>query len=107
MRFDDSINYLWFGHAGVADIPWAGYWNGQTPQLMGYGGSDHQRFHRYSPSTNRWGEAIDKGEWQQIRTKFGGNYCLDIKEGRTEPGTPIQIWECGNAYNKNQLFRFI
>lgn len=35
----------------------------------------------------------------------GLNLCLDVKDGATADGSPLQVWECDDSY-PNQAFTF-
>jgi hypothetical protein len=54
--------------------------------------------------------AIGPGDGRQIWTVSGstlqvfGNMCLDVTDGATANGTPLQIWEC-TAGNTNQEWK--
>lgn len=91
----------------IADIPWGSYYNGQNPQIWATGSGTNQQWYRHSPYNEKNGDGVWKGEWQQIKTKSGGNYCLDVKGGRAAAGAEIQIYLCGGYQNNNQKFQFI
>ncbi|CAK9785362.1 uncharacterized protein COLE_06683 [Cutaneotrichosporon oleaginosum] len=107
VSFNDGDGLLWFNQAGrVADIPWGNYYDGQNPQLWASGPNDNQRWYRHSPASQRNGDGVSQWEWQQIKTQNGGNFCLDVHEGRAEPGAQIQIWSCAGGDSRNQAFYF-